>query len=108
MTSPNDVQAPSCQLLSDCDSIFYRIDSITVINIDPEDIRFDSTRTVATIKKQIDKALLQSKPANPDNPSRPGLHVSSNAMIRSYFLGQVDIYPDGQTAETAFDVHLGV
>ncbi|MGC3948257.1 MAG: Ig-like domain-containing domain [Chryseolinea sp.] len=58
------------------DSIFYRIDTAQVVSITPTDVKFDSTRTTLTIRKQIDKALLQPKAATaqrkePQQP-RPG------------------------------------
>lgn len=65
------------------DSIFYRIDSANIIHIAPEDIRFDSTRTTATITKQIDKALLQLKPANQTSNSRAAAQQRDTPQLRN-------------------------
>jgi len=50
------------------DSLFYRIDTTQVIPISANDIQFDTTRTIATITKQINKTILQPQP----QPQRSG------------------------------------
>jgi uncharacterized protein (DUF2141 family) len=52
------------------DSLFYRIDSATVVHILPADLRFDTTLTKLTINKRVDKALLQPKAPTKSATSR--------------------------------------
>lgn len=50
------------------DSIFYRIDTAQLVPITPADISFDTTRTELTIRKSINRSLLQPK-QNTTEPS---------------------------------------
>jgi hypothetical protein len=64
------------------DSIFYRVDSLTVIPIQPRDLTIDSIHNTINIKKTFDKTLLSKKKQTAPQPAAEDRLATKQKVLR--------------------------